>query len=133
MYMLVFRVGAFKNTAHCEIFFLRSVNHPLTSILIFAAYVYCTSRADARQDFPSLTPIINHRSVISRDLCSFGRTNFPLNQGRRKRKRSDRHFDPNTEAARNLCQIEKANLTERYGREIYVRRRNECKDTGAAG
>lgn len=96
-------------------FFFRSVHQSPTSILISAACVYCTSCADARQDFPSLTSIINHRSVISRLMPLRGEQTF-VRLKRRKRKRDpDRHFDPNIEAARNLCRIEKANLTERYG------------------
>lgn len=77
--IVMFRIEIFKNAAHFEIFFFRNirVNHFPMSILISVAYVYCTSGADARQDFPSLTPIINHRSVISRDFSfPFGRTNF---------------------------------------------------------
>jgi len=114
--IVMFCIGIFKNAAHFEIFFFRSirVNHPPMSILISVAYVYCTSGADARQDFSSLTPIINHRSVISRDFSfPFGRNK--LFSDEEKGKRFDRYFDPNIEATRNLCQIEKANLMERYG------------------
>lgn len=49
---------------------------PQLSILISAAYVLLyLARRCAPRFFPSLTTIINHWSVISRDLCP-GRTNF---------------------------------------------------------
>lgn len=105
--------GAFRNI------FFRSipVNHPSTSILIFAAYVYCILRADAHQKFPCLIPIINHRSVISRDLCSFGRTNFSRTKEKKKEIRptprsqyrsraefmSDRESESYGDTKRNLC------------------------------
>lgn len=104
--------GAFRNI------FFRSVNQSPTSILISATSVYCTSRADAHQDFLSLTPIINHRSVISRLMPLRGEQTFVRLKTKKKKERSDRHFDPNIEAARNLCRIVKANLTERYGEKF---------------
>lgn len=76
----------------------------------------CTSGADARQDFPSLAPIINHRSVISRDFCPSGRTKNFSQTKKKERDPTDTSIlisKPRGIYARS--KFAKANLTERYG------------------
>lgn len=116
---------SYRRLQECILKYFFQKRQSISGLDIDSRHVYCTSRADACQDFPSLTPIINHRSVISRLVLREEQTFVGL-------KKKKKEIRP-TLRSQYRSRAEFMSDRESYGkirREIYVRRRNECKDTG---